>query len=141
VEVQSGSLHDTQLALRSSIIGIHSCEPTMSDDKTKLLFVCSRNQWRSPTAEKIYQKDARVAARSRGTARGAVRTLTAGDLQWADLVLVMEQKHQRYIASHFAQLVQHKPIHVLDIPDDYQFMDEELIDAIRMAVEPLLAPR
>ena len=113
----------------------------MADGKTKLLFVCSRNQWRSPTAEKIYQKDPRVAARSRGTARGAVRTLTASDLQWADLILVMEQKHQRYIASHFGQLVQHKPIHVLDIPDDYQFMDDELVDAIRTAVEPLISPR
>ncbi len=113
----------------------------MADVKIKLLFVCSRNQWRSPTAEKTYHKDPRVDARSRGTARGAVRTLAAGDLQWADMVLVMEQKHRRYIASHFGQLVQHKPVHVLDIPDDYQYMDDELVDAIRTAVEPLISPR
>jgi len=113
----------------------------MSENKIKLLFVCSRNQWRSPTAEKAYQKDPRVDARSRGTARGAVRSLTAGDLQWADMVLVMEQKHQRYITSHFGKLVHRKPLHVLDIPDDYQFMDAELVEAIRSAVEPLIAPR
>jgi len=110
----------------------------MSDTKIKLLFVCSRNQWRSPTAEKVYQKDPRVDVRSRGTARGAVRSLTASDLNWADLVLVMEQKHQRFIVSHFGQIVQYKPVHVLDIPDDYQFMDDELVDAIRSAVEPLI---
>lgn len=110
----------------------------MPETKIKLLFVCSRNQWRSPTGEKLYQKDARVEARSRGTARGAVRPLTSSDLQWADLVLVMEQKHLRYITSHFAKLVQHKSIHVLDIPDDYRFMDDELVEAIRSAVEPLI---
>ncbi|HBJ36245.1 MAG TPA: phosphotyrosine protein phosphatase [Planctomycetaceae bacterium] len=113
----------------------------MPDTKLKLLFVCSRNQWRSPTAEKTYQKDPRVVARSRGTARGAVRTLTVGDLQWADLILVMEQKHQRHIVSHFGQWAQHKPIHVLDIPDDYQFMDADLVEAIQCAVEPLIAPK
>jgi len=59
-----------------------------------VLFVCSKNQWRSPTAEKVFSMQPEISARSRGTTRDARRTVTSADVKWADVVMVMEQKAQ-----------------------------------------------
>lgn len=103
-----------------------------------VLFVCSRNQWRSPTAEKVWRKAAGVSARSAGTSRNARRRLTVADLRWADMILVMEEKHRSRIRSDFRDEVNFKTLYVLDIPDDYRFMDPELVEIIRAKTEPLI---
>jgi len=100
--------------------------------------VCSKNQWRSPTAESIYREDPRVSVRSRGTAKAATQTIRSIDIAWADAILVMEDKHRRRIASDFPADTKFKRVHVLDIPDEYQFMDDELVALIRSAAEPIL---
>ena len=66
-----------------------------------------------------------VVARSAGTSPNARRTISAADLRWADIVFVMEPKHRQRLQAKFARLLQHKPLHVLDIPDEYRFMDAE----------------
>lgn len=108
------------------------------ESSLKILFVCSMNQWRSPTAEKIYADKPLVVARSRGTSRNARTTVNAADLRWADIVLVMENKHRQRLFEEFPEEMQSKEIHVLDIPDNYRFMDPELIAEIEAAVEPIL---
>ena len=105
----------------------------------RLLFVCSRNQWRSPTAEAIYRSDPRVEVRSAGVSPAAKRRVTAKLLQWANVILVMEPEHKRRLLSQFADLGPDLCIRVLDIPDDYAFMDTELVDLIRERTEVLLA--
>lgn len=106
---------------------------------TRLLFVCSRNQWRSPTAEAVYQNDPRVEVGSAGVSSSARRRVTEKLLRWADLVLVMEHEHKRRIREQFPALVHELRIEVLDITDDYAFMNAELVTLIRERVEPLLA--
>jgi len=106
---------------------------------TKLLFLCSRNHWRSPTAEAVYQNDPRVEARSAGVSASALRRVTEKMLRWADRVLVMEHEHKRRLREQFPELVHDLRIEVLDIPDDYEFMNPELVTLIRERVEPLLA--
>jgi predicted protein tyrosine phosphatase len=108
------------------------------DTRLKILFVCSRNQWRSPTAEKIYANCPNVIPRSRGTAKSARRRISENDIQWADLILVMENKHKANLVKNFQNAIHDKPIVVLDIPDEYQFMDPELADLIRESVDPLI---
>ena len=103
-----------------------------------VLFVCAKNQWRSPTAEAVYRNDPRVSVRSRGTTRSARQTVRAADLAWADLVLVMEDKHRRRLLADFPGETRLLPIEVLHIPDDYQFMDPELVQLIRVATEPFI---
>ena len=103
-----------------------------------VLFVCSRNQWRSPTGERMYRKSTDIAVRSAGTSQSARRALTLKDLQWADIVLVMEGKHKDRITAKFRQDTRHKPIHILDIPDDRHFMDPELIDEITHKAGPII---
>ena len=108
------------------------------NEPIKIMFVCSMNQWRSPTAEKIYSDKPSVVARSAGTNKGARRSVRSSDLVWADLVLVMEQKHKQRVMAAFPGEMKFKTLHVLDIPDDYQYMDPELIEEITSAVDPLL---
>lgn len=112
----------------------------MSEFKNQrhVLFVCSKNQWRSPTAEAIFRKDNRLSVRSAGTGQGARRKISAKDIIWADIILVMEEKHKARIQADFRQSIMRTQIYVLDIPDIYQFMDAELIDVLKEACEPLI---
>lgn len=94
---------------------------------TNLLFICSRNQWRSPTAETIWRKHPDFNVKSAGTSPKAKRTVNAADIRWANVIFVMEKKHKNRLLAQFNRLLEYKTIHVLDIPDEYQYMDAELI--------------
>lgn len=108
-------------------------------NRINVLFICSRNRWRSPTAEAIYRDDDRVNVRSRGTTRNAAQTITGNDIQWADVVLAMEDKHRRRLLVDFPAETKFTPIKVLDIPDDYQLMDPELVELVLSATDPIIA--
>jgi protein-tyrosine-phosphatase len=103
------------------------------------LFICSRNQWRSPTAEAVFRRYPNVQTRSAGTSPNARHTVSINDITWADKVFVMEQKHKNRLSAQFSRALQHKEIIVLDIPDDYRYMDEELIEILKESVEPYLS--
>ena len=103
-----------------------------------LLFVCSRNQWRSPTAETLWRDHPQINARSAGTSPRARHTINHRDVEWADMILVMEKKHKNRVTAEFQQMLTDTPIYVLDIPDDYQYMDEELIEMLSASVKGIL---
>jgi predicted protein tyrosine phosphatase len=103
-----------------------------------VLFICSRNQWRSPTGEQVWRGEAGVHVRSAGTSRSARRRVTVADLRWADLILVMEEKHKSRIKADFREETRFKDLHVLDVPDEYQFMDPELVELLREKCAPLI---
>lgn len=107
-------------------------------ERINVLFVCSRNQWRSPTAERVFKRHPLMSTRSAGTSPNARRTINESDLRWADVVMVMEHKHRQRIVATFPRLVEHLPIHVLDIPDEYREMDPELVELLEAVVPPLL---
>ena len=100
----------------------------------KLLFICSRNQWRSLTAEKIFDGIHGYEVRSAGTEEGARIKVTEGHIGWSDLIFVMEKKHTRRIKDKYAYAMANKRLICLDIPDDYRFMDEELIELLKSRV-------
>lgn len=106
--------------------------------KQNLLFICSKNQWRSPTAEIIWRRHPEFNVRSAGTSKKARKTVSSNDISWADHIFVMEDKHRRRLKADFNRLLEYKSIHVLDIPDEYQFMDPELIDELESRVNALL---
>lgn len=56
-------------------------------------------------------------------------------MAWADVLFVMEPKHRARVVEQFRDSVGETPLHVLDIPDDYEFMNPELVDLIRDRVE------
>ena len=106
--------------------------------RMNVLFVCSKNQWRSPTGEQVWRRTPGLHVQSAGTSRSARRRLTVGDIRWADVILVMEQKHKSRIMSDFRDEVRYKALHVLDIPDDYKYMDPELVELLREKSAPYL---
>lgn len=110
----------------------------MTTGKQKLLFVCSRNRYRSPTAEHAFARSERFVARARGLSAKGVRRLAAADVTWADVIFVMEPDHKQQLLDLYRLAVQHRPIHVLDIADKYQFMDPELVDLIVAGVRATL---
>ncbi|WP_454907732.1 low molecular weight protein tyrosine phosphatase family protein [Variovorax gossypii] len=103
-----------------------------------VLFICSRNQWRSPTAEQIWRRHPLISARSAGTSPNARHTVSADDIEWADVILVMEEKHKSRLVAEFTRMLRGKPIHVLDIPDEYKYMDPELVEELHRSVSSIL---
>src|SRR6185312_4716939 len=99
-----------------------------------ILFVCSRNKWRSPTAEEIYKNYSGLNVRSAGTEPSARIKLIAKAIEWANLIFVMEKKHKQRMIEKFPFETERKQIIILDIPDEYQFMDEELVEDIKTKV-------
>lgn len=104
-----------------------------------LLFVCTKNKWRSPTAETLYSNHPSLEVRSAGISRSARRHINSTDINWSDIIFVMENKHKRYIYQQFQHQINKKRIIVLDIPDDYQYMDKALISWLQDAVDAHLS--
>lgn len=104
----------------------------------KLLFICSRNQWRSPTGEEVWRRKSGYQARSAGTSPKAKRTVSSADIRWADMIFVMEKKHKNRLIAQFTRMLDHKPIYILDIPDEYQYMDQALITELEDKVGAII---
>ena len=100
-----------------------------------MLFVCSANQQRSPTAEQLYRDDSRFAVRSAGTSPPANQPVTEQLLEWADLVVVMEEHHAQTIRERFPVASRNVRLVVLGIPDIYSYMDPSLQRQIRERVD------
>lgn len=103
-----------------------------------LLFICSRNQWRSPTAETMYKNLRHHQVKSAGTEPSARIRVTAKLIDWADIVFVMEKKHKQRLMEKFPENMSGKSIYILDIPDEYTYMDEELMESIHTSVASLI---
>jgi protein-tyrosine phosphatase len=103
-----------------------------------LLFICSRNKWRSRTAETIFKDSGNYNVRSAGTEPSARIKVNEKLIDWADLIFAMEKKHKQRLQENFPASVANKKIFVLDIPDEYQYMDSELIEILQTSVSNLL---
>ncbi|MFP4065886.1 MAG: hypothetical protein ACLFS5_00120 [Spirochaetaceae bacterium] len=106
--------------------------------RKKVLFVCTANQQRSPTAEHLYSDDPRFEARSAGTHTLANRQVSRDLVRWADLIVVMEEHHARTIRAAFRGELRNTPMLVLGIPDVYQYMEPALQREIRERFEAAL---
>lgn len=96
------------------------------------------NKWRSPTAEAIFKDHNIYNAKSAGVSSSARIRLSEKMIAWADLIFVMEKNHKQRIKELYGDSLANKEIIVLDIDDDYQFMDPELIEIIKLSVRPYL---
>ena len=103
--------------------------------RLRVLFVCAMNKQRSVTAELVYQNDARLGERSAGVRTGASRRVSEDDLRWADVVFVMENEQKSWIKSRFQGLDLPR-IEVLGVPDEFEVMDAELVEILRLTLDP-----
>ena len=93
----------------------------------RLLFICSRNRLRSPTAEAIFANRPGIETDSAGLAPDAEVVLDVSQIQWSDVLLVMEQVHRTRLHAKYGNHLRGKRVVVLGIPDNYDYMDPELI--------------
>ena len=104
----------------------------------RVLFLCSRNRLRSPTAEKVFGAWPGLEVDSAGLAEDAEVTLTTEQLDWAELIMVMEASHRRRLQARHRNHLKGKRVICLDIPDDYDFMQPELVALLLRKAGPLL---
>ena len=105
----------------------------------RLLFICSLNKWRSPTAEHIFADYLNIETDSAGLNRGAEVRLDTAQIEWTDIIFVMEKKHHKKLNETFREYLTEKKIVVLHIPDKYQYMDKDLVRLIKERCAPYLA--
>ena len=103
-----------------------------------ILFVCSRNKWRSRTAETIFRNNQKHSVKSAGTEHDARIKVTEKLIGWSDLIFVMEKRHRERLKEKFGSLADTKEIIILDIQDKYKYMDPELIEILETSVSPYL---
>jgi predicted protein tyrosine phosphatase len=101
--------------------------PYSSDKVTNVLFICSANRLRSPTAEQIFSTWPGIETDSAGISNGANVPLSSEQVEWADIIFVMEKTHRSKLNRKFRSSLKGKRVICLDIPDDYEFMDPILV--------------
>lgn len=104
----------------------------------KVLFVCTANLQRSPTAEKLFQGwNGLWESKSAGIMPDTgCNLLTQQLINWADVVILMEELHRQYIQSNLN--CNQDKMHVLNIADRYYRDDPELVSLLRSKVPPIL---
>lgn len=104
----------------------------------KVLFICSLNRWRSPTAEQIFAAYPGIETSSAGVSHNADNPVTPELIEAADLIFVMEKAHKTKLAQAFRAYLHDKRVICLNIPDKYPYMDEKLIALLTAKVTPFL---
>lgn len=103
-----------------------------------VLFVCSQNRLRSPTAEHLFADWPGISTASAGTNLSAEQPLTPELVEWADLICVMEAEHRSRLRSRFRAHLHDQRVVCLRIPDRYRYMQPELVELLLERVRPLL---
>lgn len=99
-----------------------------------LLFICSQNRLRSPTAEQVFADWPGVETASAGINHGADNPVTPELLAWADIIFVMEPIHRAKLSAKFKPYLVKQRVICLGIPDEYAFMDPDLIRLLKAKV-------
>lgn len=103
-----------------------------------MLFICGRNQWRSPTAEQLFARWPGIDVASAGLDPSSPEPVGPDLLTWADLIFVMERAHKTKLSKRFKAFLKDRRIVVLGIPDDYRYMDPNLVKLLEARVPPHL---
>ena len=106
-------------------------------NKPNVLVVCGRNKRRSRTAEFIFKNDSRFNIRTGGLSSKSDRQVTEKDIQWANLIFVMDNGQRNRIGSAYRHL-EIATIEVLNIEDEYEYLDEELIFILKERINGTL---
>ena len=100
----------------------------------RVLFFCSLNLSRSPTAESVFSRVSGIEAMSAGTEKNAEMPVSAELIEWAEIVLVMEEHHRKKLQDRFGKMLREKKLVVLEIPDLYGYGNPELVQVLKAKV-------
>ena len=104
-----------------------------------VLFICTQNRLRSPTAQQIFSTYPDIQCLSAGLGHDAVIPVTPELLDWAELIFVMEKAQRNKLTSKFKPQLVNKQLICLNIPDEYDYMDAELIHLLKLKVSRFLS--
>jgi predicted protein tyrosine phosphatase len=106
----------------------------------RVLFLCRHNRMRSPTAERIFSKRQDLEVRSAGTAPDALVRVNAQMLDWADTIFVMDDQQHRSLRRRFPGHGALERLVCLEIPDEFTFLQPELIALLESRTAGHLPP-
>jgi predicted protein tyrosine phosphatase len=104
----------------------------------RVLFICSQNRLRSPTAEQLFSNWPGIETSSAGLNNDAENPVTPELLEWAEVIFVMEKAHRSKLSAHFKAHLKTARIVCLDIPDHYGFMEPALVELLMARVPKFL---
>ena len=107
----------------------------------RVLFICSQNRLRSPTAEQVFSNWPGVEVSSAGLDERANVTVTPELLEWANTIFVMERSHRSKLSRKFRKYLKAQRVICLNIPDEYEYMDERLVRLLKALVPKHLPSR
>jgi len=99
-----------------------------------VLFICSQNRLRSPTAEQVFSGCQDIECSSAGLNHDAENPVTPELVSWADVIFVMERAHRNKLTSKFKPYLRNARVICLDIPDEYEYMEPELVRLLKVKV-------
>lgn len=99
-----------------------------------ILFVCSQNRLRSPTAEHVFASYPGVEVASAGLNNDADVRVTPALVEWADIIFVMEKTHLNKLRKHFRKYLNRQRVICLGIPDEYEYMDPNLVRRLEAVI-------
>jgi predicted protein tyrosine phosphatase len=106
----------------------------------RALFICTQNRLRSPTAEEIFASWPGVETDSAGLGNDATVPISPEQLAWANIIFVMEKAHRTRLATKFKAHLNGKRVICLDIPDNYEYLQPELVALLQAKAGPFLMP-
>src|SRR5438552_12013783 len=107
----------------------------------RVLFICSQNRLRSPTAERVFSTWPGIEVKSAGLDALASVPVSPELLEWAQTVFLMEKSHRNKLSRKFRKHLKSQKVVCLNIPDEYEYMDEGLIRLLTALVPPHLPSR
>lgn len=99
-----------------------------------MLFLCHYNMTRSATAERLFCKRPDLDVRSAGTSPDALARVNALMLEWADVIFIMDDVQRRSLAAMFPDHPALQRLVCLDIPDNFTFLEPELVKLLEERV-------
>jgi len=100
----------------------------------RVLFLCSQNRLRSPTAEQVFSMYAGLDVASAGLNHDAETPVTPELIEWSEIIFVMERAHRSRLSKRFARWVGDRRVICLDIPDEFEYMDPALVKILKARV-------
>lgn len=106
--------------------------------KPNVLVVCGRNKRRSRTAEYMFKNDQRFNIRSVGLSPRSLREIKAKDVEWSNIILVMDDEQSSQLKSQYKSN-DIPVVEVLGIEDTYEYLNLELQEILRREINTSLA--
>ena len=105
---------------------------------TNALFLCGKARMRSPTAADIAASWPGIATDFAGLSNDADEKLSIEQIDWADVICVMEARQAKRLKSLFPAALRGKRVVVLNVPDNFSYMQPELVDLLTAKLRAVL---